>query len=77
MLLPNCPSGDSADRNDLRYLLGSKHDPSPQARRYALSGRRNTETGAQLCHSLCCKGSLGLSRTLSIHRGDQPRPGAS
>lgn len=43
------------------YLLSSKHDPSPQDRQYALSSKRKTETGAQLSHLLCCRGSLGLS----------------
>lgn len=61
MLLPNCPSRDSADRMTHRYLLSSKHDPSPQDRQYTLSGGIKTETEAQLSHSLCCRGSLGLS----------------
>lgn len=41
-------------------LLSSKHDPSPQTKQYTRLSRRNTEIGAQLSHSLCCRGGLGL-----------------
>lgn len=41
-------------------LLSSKHGHSPQARQYTPLSRRNTEIGAQLSHSPCCRGGLGL-----------------
>lgn len=41
-------------------LLSSKHGPRPQARQYTPLSRRNTETGAQLSHSPCSRGGLGL-----------------